>query len=90
MSRPPPDQTHNKTPLAAMAQAFAYGSHPYDPQNAHIPGYAPNTSSLSELLVRSGGILSVSIITAVWLATRFNPRLSLADKSVLSWFLLCK
>lgn len=73
-----------------MAQQSALPPHPYYPENAHIPGYVPNTSSLTELLVRSGSILSITIITAVWLATRFNPRLSLADRFVLGWFVQCK
>lgn len=73
-----------------MAQAFADASHPYFPQNAQIPTYVPNTSSLGELLVRSGSILSVTIITAVWVACRFSPRLPLADKFVYGWFILCE
>lgn len=73
-----------------MAQAFTAASHPYYPPNAQIKGYVPNTSPLGELLVRSGLILGVTVISALWLATRFNPRLSLADKCVYGWFLLCE
>lgn len=73
-----------------MAETFANASHPYYPKNAQILGFVPNTSSLGELLVRSGSTLSITIITAVWLAAKFNPRLSLADKLVVGWFLLCE
>lgn len=73
-----------------MAQVFVVSPHPYYPQDAQIPEYAPNTSSLSELLVRFGGVLSITISTALWLAARLNPRLSLADKLLLGWFVLCK
>lgn len=64
--------------------------HPYYPQDAHIPGYTPNTSSLNELLVRFAGLLSITILTALWLATRLNPKLSVAEKFVLGWFVLCE
>lgn len=73
-----------------MVQTFVVAPHPYYPQNVHIPGYVPNTSSLGELLVRFGGILSITVITALWLATTSNPRLARADKAVLSWFVLCE
>ncbi|KAJ4392127.1 hypothetical protein N0V93_005749 [Gnomoniopsis smithogilvyi] len=72
-----------------MAQPPSSSPHPYYPENARIPGYVPNSSSVSELIIRFGSGLSITIITAVWLATRFNPRLSRADRSVLAWFVLC-
>lgn len=64
--------------------------HPYYPQDAHIQGYVPNTSSLGELAVQFAGLLTLTVVTAVWLATRLNPRLSLAERSVLGWFVLCQ
>ncbi|KAF3770513.1 Emopamil-binding protein [Cryphonectria parasitica EP155] len=72
-----------------MAQVFGIPPHPYYPQDAHIPNYVPNTSSLIELLVRLASLLSITVFTALWLATRFNPRLSLVDKTVFGWFVLC-
>lgn len=75
---------------AAMTQTFGIEPHPYYPEDAYIPGYVPNESALGELLLRSGAVLSITIITAVWLATSFNRRLSLADKFIFGWFVLCK
>lgn len=74
---------------AVTAKMFA-SPHPYYPRSARIQGYAPNTLSLGDLAIRFAGLLTITIVTAVWLARRLNPRLSLAEKSVLGWFVLCK
>ncbi|CAN8096462.1 unnamed protein product [Discula destructiva] len=68
---------------------FVAAPHPYYPEDAYIANYVPNTSSLSELIVPPIGILSITIVTALWLAKRFNTRLKLADSLVLAWFVLC-
>lgn len=73
-----------------MAQLFVVAPHPYYPQDAHIPGYAPNTSSLNELLVRFASLLSITILTALVLASRLNPKLSVTEKFIVGWFVLCE
>lgn len=72
-----------------MAQIFSTSSHPYYPQDANIPGYLPNTSSLSDLSYRFAGLLGLTVLTAVLLATSLNPKLSRTEKSILGWFVLC-
>lgn len=72
-----------------MAQTFSVPAHPYYPQDAEIPDYAPNASSVTELMVRFGSLLGITIFTAVSVATRFNPKLRLLEKFVLGWFVLC-
>lgn len=71
-------------------QSFAIPTHPYYPLNAHIPDYLVNVSSTAELLVRFGSLLSLGIFTTLWLATRWNPRLTTGDKLIIGWFVLCK
>lgn len=73
-----------------MVQTFSVPGHPYFPPDADIPHYIPNASSLNELLVRFASLLSITIFTALWLATRFNSRLTRGDKFVLGWFVLCE
>lgn len=75
---------------ATMAQTFSVPTHPYYPQDADIPDYVPNSGSVVELMLRFGSLLSITILTALWIATRFNPKLVLSDKLVLGWFVLCK
>lgn len=71
-------------------QTFSIPTHPYYPQDAYIPDYVPNTSSLVELMIQFGSLLAITIFTALWFATKLNPRLTLVDKFVLGWFTLCK
>lgn len=73
-----------------MARNYVTAPHPYFPEDLHIPGYTPNTSSLSELATRFVSILAITIITAVWLAKRFTPNLTLGETFTLAWFVLCK
>ncbi|KUI60758.1 3-beta-hydroxysteroid-Delta(8),Delta(7)-isomerase [Cytospora mali] len=72
-----------------MAQTFSISEHPYYPQYAEIPDYVPNTSSVIELMMRFGCFLTITIVTALWIATRFNANLRLFDKLVFGWFVLC-
>lgn len=74
----------------AQAEAFVVAPHPYYPEDVHIAGYVPNTSSLTELVVQAASILVVTIFTAGGLAKWFNPRLTVADSLVLNWFVLCE
>ncbi|KAK7733889.1 hypothetical protein SLS53_008039 [Cytospora paraplurivora] len=71
-----------------MAQTFSVPAHAYYPRDAYIPDYVPNASSVAELIVRFGSLLGITIFTALWIATRFNPRLGLTDKLVFGWFVL--
>lgn len=73
-----------------MVQIFSVPGHPYFPPDADIPHYIPNASSLDELLVRFASLLSITILTALWLATRFTSQLTRGDKFVLGWFVLCE
>lgn len=72
------------------SQKFSEPVHPYYPQGVDIPNYTPNASSVTELVVRFGGILGIPVLTAVWIATRFSRKLRLSDKFILGWFVLCK
>lgn len=72
-----------------IAQTLTQPAHPYYPQDAEIPGYIPNASSVTELMVRFGSLLGIAILTAIWIASRFNPKLRLPEKFVLGWFVLC-
>lgn len=73
-----------------MVQTFSVPGHPYFPPDADIPHYIPNASSVQELLVRFASLLGITIFTALWLATRFNPQMRLSEKFVFGWFILCK
>lgn len=73
-----------------MVQTFSVPGHPYFPPDADIPHYIPNASPVQELLVRFASLLGITIFTALWLATRFNPHMRSSDKFVLGWFILCK
>lgn len=72
-----------------MVQTFSVPGHPYFPPDADIPHYIPNASPVQELLVRFASLLGITIFTALWLATRFNPHMRSSDKFVLGWFILC-
>lgn len=72
------------------AQTLSGPSHPYYPQDVEIPNYVPNASSVAELAVRFGVLLAIPVLTAIWIATKFSPRLRLSDRFVLGWFVLCK
>ncbi|KAH8782701.1 Emopamil binding protein-domain-containing protein [Diaporthe sp. PMI_573] len=72
-----------------MVQTFSAPAHPYFPLDADIPHYIPNASSVHELLARFASLLSITIFTALWLATRFNSQLRTSDKFIFGWFILC-
>lgn len=71
-------------------QTFILPTHPYYPPNAHIPDYVANVSSVAELLVRFGTLLALSILPPLWLASRWNPRLTTSDQAITAWFILCE
>ncbi|KAK7726520.1 hypothetical protein SLS63_007681 [Diaporthe eres] len=54
----------------------------------NVPHYIPNASSLNELLVRFASLLSITIFTALWLATRFNANMRPSDKLIFGYFVL--
>jgi cholestenol delta-isomerase len=63
--------------------------HPYFPQDAIIPGYAPNTTPLLNILAAFGGIIGVFVLGSVTLATWYSPALKRADQLTVAWFALC-
>jgi cholestenol delta-isomerase len=63
--------------------------HPYFPQDAIIPGYAPNTTPLLNILAAFGGIIAVFVGGCVALATWYSPTLKRADQLTIAWFALC-
>lgn len=70
-------------------QTFVVPTHPYYPLDAHIPDYAANVSSLTELSVQFATLLALTIATALWLATRCNPNLPAGDQFIIGWYTLC-
>ncbi|KAJ9165530.1 EBP-domain-containing protein [Coniochaeta hoffmannii] len=64
-------------------------SHPYFPQDAIIPDYEPNTSSL-EVVIRSFvGLVLAFVAAGLYLGKRANPRLGMDELGAMAWFLLC-
>ncbi|EAQ91049.1 hypothetical protein CHGG_02984 [Chaetomium globosum CBS 148.51] len=63
--------------------------HPYFPQDAIIPGYAPNSTPLLGILAAFGGIIGVFVLGCVALATWYSPALKRADQLTVAWFALC-
>ena len=81
---PPPNMS-----LIKMTEA-ANPSHPYFPQDAIIPDYEPNTSSL-EVVIRSFvGLVLAFVAAGLYLGKRANPRLGMDELGAMAWFLLCK
>jgi hypothetical protein len=64
--------------------------HPYFPQDAVIPGYAPNSSPLPVILGSFGGIIGAFVLACVTLATWYSPALKRADQLTVAWFALCE
>lgn len=73
-----------------MVQTFSVPAHPYFPPDADVLHYIPNASSLNELLARFASLLSITIFTALWLATRCNAHMRPSEKFILGWFVLCE
>lgn len=71
-------------------QTFAVPTHPYYPLNARIPDYVPNINTITQLSVQFASLLALTIFTALWLATRWNPRLTKGDQVITGWYVLCK
>ncbi|KAK4157126.1 Emopamil-binding protein [Chaetomidium leptoderma] len=63
--------------------------HPYFPQDALIPGYAPNSTPLPVILGAFGGIIGAFVLSCVTLAKWYSPALKRADQLTISWFALC-
>ncbi|KAK4039683.1 Emopamil-binding protein [Parachaetomium inaequale] len=63
--------------------------HPYFPQDAIIPGYAPNSSPLLAILGAFGGIIGAFVLGCVTLAKWYSPGLKRADQWTVAWFALC-
>lgn len=63
-------------------------SHPYYPQDLLLSNYVPNDLGLAHLLVGFSCGVFVLAGLAILLPKRFKPRLSLADRSLVVWFVL--
>jgi hypothetical protein len=81
-------------PLSTTAMHIHAGSspqsHPYFPQDAIIPGYAPNSSPLLAILGAFGGIVGAFVLGCVTLAKWYSPGLKRADQLTVAWFALCE
>ena len=65
-------------------------SHPYFPQDAIIPGYAPNTTPIPVILGAFNLLVGASVVGSVALAKWSNPSLKRADQFIVGWFSLCQ
>ncbi|RKU42267.1 hypothetical protein DL546_005059 [Coniochaeta pulveracea] len=64
-------------------------THPYYPEDASIPSFAPNTAPIPVLLGTFGGLIAVVVLTSLSIAKRLDSRLSTYDQLVFCWFVLC-
>jgi cholestenol delta-isomerase len=64
--------------------------HPYFPQEAVIPGYAPNTIPLPVILGIFGTFTGAFVLGCVMIATGYSPALKRADRLTVAWFTLCE
>ncbi|KAL2169649.1 hypothetical protein VTG60DRAFT_5788 [Thermothelomyces hinnuleus] len=63
--------------------------HPYFPQDAAIPGYAPNSTALPAILGSFGFIIGAFVSACVVLARWHSPALKRSDQLTIAWFALC-
>lgn len=61
--------------------------HPYSPPNLSLPQYVPNDVTPAKLCATFGCLL-VAIVGSHWVL--FLKRLSVWDKGIVSWFLVCE
>ncbi|KAK3692504.1 Emopamil binding protein-domain-containing protein [Podospora appendiculata] len=73
----------------AAADRAVNSAHPYHPQHVSIPGYVPNSSSISSILGAFGGLIFVFVACALLLARRCNPAIRKPDQLALCWFAIC-
>lgn len=64
-------------------------NHPYYPLDANVVGYQPNETPVLELLLSAGGACTVLLGVTFALASYVRPRLQLADRIAILWFVLC-
>ena len=64
--------------------------HPYIPEDADVPHYAENVTSLWVLQASFGYMLFASVSVVVYLSKRLNPLLARSDLWAIAWFALCK
>jgi hypothetical protein len=64
--------------------------HPYFPLDAVIPGYIPNITGVTELIVTFGAIVSAVIVFSLWQTTRTQKPVRPIDRFTVAWFALCK
>lgn len=65
-------------------------SHPYYPLDANVVGYEPNQAPVLQLLASAGGACTVLLSVTFALAGYVNPKLRMADRIAILWFVLCK
>ncbi|KAF5706167.1 emopamil-binding (phenylalkylamine Ca2+ antagonist binding) [Fusarium mundagurra] len=63
--------------------------HPYFPVDAVIPGYLPNSTPVTELIVTFGAIVGSVIALTLWQTTRTAKPVRPIDKFAAAWFALC-
>lgn len=64
-------------------------NHPYYPLDANVVGYEPNQTPVLELLLSAGGACTVLLGVTFALASYVRPKLHLADRIAILWFVLC-
>lgn len=80
-SVPGPDATSASEPGLA---------HPYHPLNVQIPGYAPNETTVIQLLPVFGGIIAVVIGSVLLQTAKTGFPLRRIDHFAAAWFAMCK
>ena len=65
-------------------------NHPYYPLDANVVGYQPNQTPVLELILSAGGACTVLLGVTFALASYVRPKLQLADRIAILWFVLCK
>ncbi|CAG7926318.1 unnamed protein product [Penicillium olsonii] len=63
-------------------------NHPYYPLDANVVGYQPNQTPVLELILSAGGACTVLLGVTFALASYVRPKLQLADRIAILWFVL--
>lgn len=65
-------------------------NHPYSPQTAVIPHYRENDKPLYSLIGSLALVLSIVAVGSAGVASRRNPKLSINERLIVSWYSICK
>ena len=79
----------NMDTLNSMAKGTAKVPHPFYPLEANIVGYLANDWTYVELLTSFAAGWVVILGTTQLVVRRFNPNLSLWERAIICWFILC-